>query len=72
MYHPIVKERVLPGRLEELRTNCNSIRAILKSQAPKSPGIGKVHRKPLANLKCLSEKRQFELAAQLGVEPGDA
>src|SRR6266481_1097002 len=30
------------------------------------------HRIPLANLKCLSEKRQWELAARLGGEPGGA
>ena len=30
------------------------------------------HRIPLANLKCLSEKRRSELAARLGGEPGSA
>ena len=35
-------------------------------------GIGKVHRIPLAELKCMSPKREKELAARLGGEPGRA
>ena len=36
------------------------------------PGIGRVHRYPLAELKCVSPKRRKEMAARLGGEPGGA
>jgi hypothetical protein len=33
MYHPIVKEQVLPGQLEELQTNPHPTETQFKSQA---------------------------------------
>src|SRR6266849_3862546 len=35
-------------------------------------GIGRVHRYPLAELKCVSPKRRQEMTARLGGEPGGA
>src|SRR5260370_39541914 len=35
-------------------------------------GIGRVHRYPLVELKCVSPKRRKEMAARLGGEPGGA
>ena len=40
------------------------------AQTPFSDGIGRVHRYPLAELKCVSPKRGQEMAARLGGEPG--
>src|SRR5713101_2240533 len=41
-------------------------------QTRKEGGIGRVHRYPLAELKCVSPKRRREMAARLGGEPGGA
>jgi hypothetical protein len=38
LYHPIVKERILPGRLEGLRTNADSTHHLPESQALNLPG----------------------------------
>jgi hypothetical protein len=43
-----------------------------ESQDARLVGIGRVHRYPLAELKCVSPKRQREMAARLGGEPGGA
>src|SRR6266699_2260629 len=45
---------------------------VVRCQADLEDGRAYSHRIPLANLKCLSEKRQWELAARLGGEPGGA
>ena len=52
LFHSIVKELVLPGRQEELRTNANSTHALPQSQAPTYRLIlrsrASIHRPPFA------------------------